>query len=495
VAASTSANKRILGKKSTNQQEVGPANSPVDQPPIGSLAKEGPAEDIFSAEDTTYIYGRGKETPSCPGCMSQRVWRDGVRSTSHGDVQRWLCRGCGYRFSEPKVQVDVMGKVDVLHSGPKLLENRVVSGKLASKEPFNSLPLSFSENVMANHKLTTVGKDLNTFAYNSCNRRVCVLESEAKNLAQGESRIQEKAAGATKPDIETIKGLVAQYAYWLEKEGYTKNSEYPALIRLLVKNGADLLDPESVKAIIAKQPWKNGTKMLAVYAYDVMAQMLKIQWTKPRYIQEEALPFIPEERELDALIAACKSRRMATYLQTLKETFADPSEALRLRWIDVDFSGNTVTINNPVKGHRPRQLKVSGKLLAMLNTLPKISERIFPTTYKSILATFLKLRQRTAQTLQNPRLLSISLTTFRHWGATMTYHYTKNILLVQNLLGHKHIKNTMKYTQLVHFKDDEFDVATATTLEEAKELLAVGFDYVTEMKSVKLFRRPKRFGY
>ena len=58
----------------------------------------------------------------------------------------------------------------------------------------------------------------------------------------------------------------------------------------------------------------------------------------------------------------------------------------------------------------------------------------------------------------------------------MTYHYTKNILLVQKLLGHKRIQNTMKYTQLVHFESDEFELATATTIEEAKEFLAVGFD-------------------
>ena len=51
----------------------------------------------------------------------------------------------------------------------------------------------------------------------------------------------------------------------------------------------------------------------------------------------------------------------------------------------------------------------------------------------------------------------------------------------------------MKYTQLVHFKDDEFEVVTATTVEEAKELLAVGFDYVTEKNGIMLFRRPKRF--
>lgn len=76
----------------------------------------------------------------------------------------------------------------------------------------------------------------------------------------------------------------------------------------------------------------------------------------------------------------------------------------------------------------------------------------------------------------------------------MTYHYTKNSLLVQRLLGHKHITSTMKYTQLVHFKGNEFDVATATNVEEAKELLATGFEYVTEKNGIMLFRRSKRLG-
>jgi hypothetical protein len=36
-------------------------------------------------------------------------------------------------------------------------------------------------------------------------------------------------------------------------------------------------------------------------------------------------------------------------------------------------------------------------------------------------------------------------------------------------------------------------MATATTVEEAKELLAVGFDYVTEKNGIMLFRKPKTF--
>jgi len=51
----------------------------------------------------------------------------------------------------------------------------------------------------------------------------------------------------------------------------------------------------------------------------------------------------------------------------------------------------------------------------------------------------------------------------------------------------------MRYTQLVHFKDDESEVETASTIKEAKELLKIGFDYITEKNGVMLFRRPKRF--
>ena len=76
----------------------------------------------------------------------------------------------------------------------------------------------------------------------------------------------------------------------------------------------------------------------------------------------------------------------------------------------------------------------------------------------------------------------------------MTYHYTRDILLVQKLLGHKHIQNTMIYTQLVHFEGNEFDVTTAINVEEAKELLATGFEYVTEKNGIMLFRRSKRLG-
>jgi hypothetical protein len=93
--------------------------------------------------------------------------------------------------------------------------------------------------------------------------------------------------------------------------------------------------------------------------------------------------------------------------------------------------------------------------------------------------------------LGNPRLRQITFHTFRHWKATMEYHKTKDILHVMRLLGHKNIKNTLIYTQLVTFEDDDYICKAAINIKEATELIEAGFEYVCDVTQVKLFRKRK----
>jgi integrase len=376
----------------------------------------------------------------CPECSSKKLYRDGIRYLADGfSVQRWLCRDCGYRFSEKPLQTKQEWSINT-------------SNSLESK------------------------------------RRICA--KKAKNLTQA-TEIK-TVAGEIERLPQDIKGLITKYMAYLEKEGYCAETSYISFLKRLVNLGANLLDPESVKATIGKHKVKNGTKLVFVAAYDAFTKMQKITWAPPKYIQEEHLPFIPEEQELDCLIATAFSRKMSTYLQCLKETFTDPSEALRIEWTDI--SGNIISINHPVKGHSPRQLEVSNKLLAMINALPRKSERVFNTSYANISRAYYYLRRRAADAQKNPRILKIELRTFRHWGATMIAYYTNgNTLTVKKLLGLKRLENVMKYIGLIQFKDDQFEVAAATTVEEAKILLAAGFDYIQEKSGIMLYRRPKRF--
>ena len=175
-------------------------------------------------------------------------------------------------------------------------------------------------------------------------------------------------------------------------------------------------------------------------------------------------------------------------------------EAIRLRWIDVDFERRIIRCNNPEKGSEARIFdNISGKLLSMLNAMPRKNEYVFgeSTTY-SLKATFARSRKRLAFKLQNPRLNAIHFHTLRHFRATLEYHRTKDLLHVQQFLGHREVKNTMLYIQLdkqlfKNYYNDQFITRIAHKAEEACKLIEAGFEYVTGEygDGGKIFRKRK----
>ncbi|MEM4143071.1 MAG: tyrosine-type recombinase/integrase [Candidatus Bathyarchaeia archaeon] len=377
----------------------------------------------------------------CPECGSERLYRDGMRYLSSGEArQRWLCRNCGYRFSEKR----------------------------------------FSDNAFKECQTENV------------NRQVCAVLEEAKNLDNAQETWT--CAGERETKQQDAKGKIAKYLWHLGKEGRklaTITARRKVLFRLL-KHGADLTNPESVKETIAREQVSVNTKNHYAVAYDGFAKWLGLSWSRPQYKFERKLPFLPTEAELDQLIAGC-NRRLAVFLQILKETMARAGEAWMLKWTDIN--GNILTINAPEKGSLPRQFRISDKLVAMLNSLPRKDERIFGPNMSlaNFRTTFIRRRKRIAQQLANPRINKITFHTFRHWGATMLFHKTKNILYVKQQLGHKCIENTMVYTQLLNFESDEWHVAHARTLEEEDKLIQAGFEFVryNEKEQVAIYRKRK----
>lgn len=73
----------------------------------------------------------------------------------------------------------------------------------------------------------------------------------------------------------------------------------------------------------------------------------------------------------------------------------------------------------------------------------------------------------------------------------MEYARTKDILHVMQILRHKNIQNTLLYTQLIVFENDEYHSAIAKSTTEAQKLIEVGFEYVCSYDNVMLFRTRK----
>ncbi len=386
--------------------------------------------------------------PVCPECGSTRLYKDGLRYLKDGqNIQRWLCRNCGHRFSWPK------------HERKNLKTKQAIT-------------------------------------LSECSSRVlALLERRLEGAMSVEEKTGSGPAGATEPSQTSqmdVKGAIVTFAWRLKKEGYSEATiaDYSYILKLLVSKDADLFNPESVKEVIARQETWTARKWQAVKAYSAFARLFGLNWTPPRYKPVQKLPFIPTEEEIDQLIAGC-SRQMATFLQLLKETGARCGEAFNLKWTDVDLVNNTVRIT-PEKSSNPRIFKISNKLATMLANLPKNSLKVFSYKDKFYLRkAFLKQRKRVAFKLGNPRILQIHFHTFRHWKATTEYYKTKDILHVMQLLGHKNIKNTLIYTQLVNVNENEYICKVAKTLQEATQLIEAGFEYVTDMDGYKLFRKRK----
>jgi len=262
---------------------------------------------------------------------------------------------------------------------------------------------------------------------------------------------------------------------------------------MLVRRGADLFNPESAKAaIMFQQSWSNATKAQVIAGYKKFAVINNISWTPPKCEIIRKLPFIPLEKDNDELIASC-GKKLSTVLQLLKETGMRIGEALRLDWSDVDFEKRTIVLNYPEKHGNPRMFKTSEKLMAMLSRLPRDNGKVFGgNSWRTMFNNFNAQRKRSAKKLGNPRLLKIHFHTFHHWKATMEYHRTKDILYVMRLLGHKSIANTLIYTQLIEFEeDDKYCSAIAHNTEEAQKLIETGFEYVCNHENVMLFRKRK----
>ncbi len=131
---------------------------------------------------------------------------------------------------------------------------------------------------------------------------------------------------------------------------------------------------------------------------------------------------------------------------------------------------------------------MSGKLVAMLKALPNKSEYVFKSgAFRHFAYNFSRQRRRVAVKLKNPRINRITFKTLRHWKATMEYAKTKDVLYVMEILGHRNIKNTLKYTHPVDFKSDEYVCKVARTLQEACALVEAGFEYVCDMDGAKIF--------
>jgi integrase len=370
----------------------------------------------------------------CPECGCERVYRDGLRYLSNGETaQRFLCRSCGYRFTDP------------------------------------------------------AAKTLKVFQDNRGTVQLCVVK-EAKKLDT--TAISKIAAGI---ESQEIKGNLTVYIAKASQRGLAEATIKHNLdtIAWLAKT-TDLNDPVKVWLKIDNQKtWSHGTKQHHASAYKNYAKIMKMPLPEDldfnKWVLYDRLPkYIPTENEVTQLISGC-NKKTAPMRQLIVETGIRSGEAWLLKWDNFDFERKTLMLNaeNCEKKGIPRQFKINDTLIAMLNLLKLKSKNAYiwnterPRSLENFRSMFHVQRKQLARKLQNPNLMKVTLHTLRHFYACKLYHNTKDLLLVKAKLGHRNIQNTLVYTRLVDWeRPDTWTVRRPTTTIEEDALIEAGFEYV-----------------
>jgi integrase/recombinase XerD len=265
----------------------------------------------------------------------------------------------------------------------------------------------------------------------------------------------------------------------------------------MLSRSVDLDNPEEVREyIVGHTSWKNTFREAVCDAYQHYIDINCLSWNRPIFQRIARLPNVLSKEQI-ALVKGEANPRDALIFSLLEEWGLRPIELYETRVRDLDLERGVNNIATAKWGKPRKTERLKPSTLAMLKThLARanrvFNEKLFPKMKpKRMGEQWNRAKKRVAKKLQDPTILKFRLYDLRHYFATMLYHRTTDILYVKERIGHRNITNTLVYTHLIDFQDDEFVVRVGKTVEEVCGLIEAGFEYVTEMDGAKIFRKRK----
>ncbi len=180
--------------------------------------------------------------------------------------------------------------------------------------------------------------------------------------------------------------------------------------------------------------------------------------------------------EINRLIAAC-APHLRPIVITALNTGMRKSEILNLQWRDVDLDRRTITIRK-TKNNEIRIVPINELLLGILSKLRShiTGEYVFTRYGKPVR----DIRTAFDNALKRAGIKNFRFHDLRHTFASHLVMDGAHLRTVQQLLGHKDIKMTMRYSHL-----------SKDFVQEAVENLAKKFlEYGTNMAQTRIFKKP-----
>jgi integrase len=162
------------------------------------------------------------------------------------------------------------------------------------------------------------------------------------------------------------------------------------------------------------------------------------------------LPRFLTLEECGTLLAACEGH-IYYIVVTALNTGMRLSELLNLEWKDIDFKNRIIRVDNKLdhhtKNYEPRSVPMNSCLYSVLQKIPRhfSSDYVY---YKANGEKFGKIRKGFKAALKRAGIENCRFHDLRHTFASHLVMNGCDLRTVQQLLGHKDIKMTMRYSHL-----------------------------------------------
>jgi len=265
-----------------------------------------------------------------------------------------------------------------------------------------------------------------------------------------------------------------------------------------ISKHADLANPEEIKQYIANakridngKPLSNGTKSKLVFCYDCLCKANKIQWEAPRYKWEQPVPIIPTTANVNKIISA-STKRYATIFTILAETGSEGQELHNMHKDNIDTEQGIIS-SKGCKGHASGSYKLKAHTAEMLREYIAKNPQEYPFPQPKVMSQiWRRIRNRVADNLKQPQLKKIPMKNLRNYSGAQLYYSLKDPIAVMRHLRHKKLETTMHYLRGITIGgEEEYTCKTATNIKDATQLIENGFEYITEMEGIKLFKKRK----
>jgi Site-specific recombinase XerD len=191
---------------------------------------------------------------------------------------------------------------------------------------------------------------------------------------------------------------------------------------------------------------KISSSRMAVYTYDTLNDSLNcavaydelkknplLQVEKPKHRREKKLPLTKEQEYL--FLKHIRGNRLENLFRFYLASGVRKSEALSIRWADVDFKQSRIFIDGTKTESSKRYIPLFDSIKLILVKQPHTSEYVFPYADYTVKNAWRWLSDKYAD-------ITYSIHSLRHTFATRCYENGISDKIIQKWLGHSKVSTT-----------------------------------------------------